>query len=255
MKRISPTATEIPPKPGKNGYTPPAGYVVPGFEALTLEIVAKEEAARKAAEEYALALDAEKLARAKRAEEQGEDLAEGITHAPVSRCPLPKRRHKILWVERLKGAQKGRYLIYSTEPWGYQTHYNKETVLCFEDHAQCEGGHRVSTLRDNYLLHCHSYQRKAQVFLYLTPGAALQLKELLPPGQSYRGLMIEITRTKEDKGRYHVEIITHQQPPKTMPEPMDPRPTLDNWFGIFPGDAKENKRLSPGRDPDEAREE
>lgn len=253
MKRIS-TATEIPPRPSKNGHAPPAGYSPPRFDPKTLEIVSREEAERKAAEEHAIAIDAEVVARAKKAEEEGTHLAEGITNAPVSRCPLPQRKHKILWVERLKGAQKGRYLIYSTVPWGYQTHYNKETVLCFEDHSQCEGGHRLSTLRDNYLLHCHSYQRKAQVMLYLTPGAALQLKELLPPGQSYRGLMIEITRTKEDKGRYHVEIIHHQTPPKSMPEPMDPRPTLDNWFGIFPGDAKENKRLSPGRAPDEAQE-
>jgi len=55
-----------------------------------------------------------------------------------SALPPPK---EVLWVERLKGSERGKYTVYSPHIDVFFTHWIGRTVPCYSDHSRCEGGH------------------------------------------------------------------------------------------------------------------
>lgn len=141
----------------------------------------------------------------------------------LSSCGAPRMRGDVLWVERLKGGEEGKYVICSNKMYGFYTHWTgQRTVPCWENHDNCEGGHDDNSLRENYFLQCWSTKKNKQVFLYLTPEARNQFFAQVEGGKSFQGLTIIVRRTGAKNGRLLVELAQYQEPKLIRAKEIDP---------------------------------
>lgn len=141
----------------------------------------------------------------------------------LSTCGAPRARGDILWVDKLKGGEEGKYLICSNKVYGFFSHWTgQRTVPCWENHDLCEGGHNENTLRENYFLQCWSMQKNKGVFLYLTPEARNQFYAQVETTKSFNGLTIVVKRTGAKNGRLNVELAQYVEPKILRVKELDP---------------------------------
>jgi hypothetical protein len=168
----------------------------------------------------------------------------------LNRQDKPPASKEVLWVETVKGGQSQKFKVYSPTFYGVWVHYNpkpKGTKPCFEDHALCDGGHEEETLRWYAYLHCWSFKLGRQCFLQMTKAAAEMLQEQVKEGTTYRGLVIEVTRSAADNGRLTCrtnEWMTSNG--KTMPQAMDPTKSLFHFWRVEQRVERLNHRLFGG---------
>lgn len=196
--------------------------------------------------------------------EAGEMLAEveGF-RGPISQAPAltssakPPTEKQALWVKKLECGEKATFLVYAPAFYGYYTHYRGEgrgTVLCFEDHSLCQGGHDDSTMRWHGVLHCFHYEDNRQCFMHFTPEAADCLANLVADGMTYRGLKVLMRRSDKKKGPYKVEVLGEAQVSHAkLPRHRDAKASIYRFYKITPKGKMLHAALSGGEDiPDGA---
>lgn len=163
----------------------------------------------------------------------------------LDRQDTPPPAKNVLWVERLRGNERGTFTVYSQCLWGVNTHYhNGRTQPCFKNHDLCFGGHKVTNLRWKGYLHCWGYSRNRQVILQLTDAGARMLLKQVAQGAVLRGLTLEVARTSKDKGRLNVKVDHYAlNKADRLPPEIDPLPSLWNLWGIDPSVELVNRKL------------
>src|SRR5262249_26461566 len=135
----------------------------------------------------------------------------------------PTRNGRILWVEKLRGNDQQSFVIVSPKLFGFYTHYTDNgSKPCWENHDLCEGGHKETNIRENFLLQAWSLKANKLVFLYLTPGAAEQLEDQVEPGTLFRGLPVVVSRTTKNNGRLNIQVSEFQSAQKISSREIDP---------------------------------
>jgi len=154
----------------------------------------------------------------------------------MKRQDLPPEQREVFWVERLKGNERQQFVVYSPTLWGCWTHYNaakKETTPCYEDERFCHGGHEIETMRWRGYVFAWSKSRMEPVFIQLTPGACRSWLKQLAEGATLRGQLIEVWRTKSDKGRLLVAVNKYaHRSNEAMPQPPSPIKSLYNMWHV-----------------------
>lgn len=146
----------------------------------------------------------------------------GMSHK-LSACGAPRARGDLLWVERLKGGERGNYVICANKVYGFYTHWTgAKTVPCWENHDNCEGGHTENTLRENYFLQCWSVTKNKGVFLYLTPQARDQFYAQMSAAKSFVGHTLAVSRTGAKNGRLNIELAQYTEPKLIRVKEIDP---------------------------------
>jgi hypothetical protein len=141
----------------------------------------------------------------------------------LSTCNEPRARGDLLWVERLKGGEEGKYVVTGHRVYGFYTHWTgQRTVPCWENHDLCEGGHSENTLRENYFLQCWSLKKNKGVFLYFTPEARNQFFAQVEGSKSFQGVTLIVKRTGAKNGRLNVELSQYDQPKLIRTKELDP---------------------------------
>lgn len=141
----------------------------------------------------------------------------------------------VLYVERLKGSERGNYTVYSPKIEVIFSHWNGDkTVPCYEDHSLCPGGHSEESKRWRGYLHCWSHRMNRQVFLQLTAQACRELVGQVASGASLRGCSIQVYRTKEDKGRLHALIERFgKRTGEDLPPHRSAEESVMNLWGVY----------------------
>lgn len=154
-------------------------------------------------------------------------------NTPV-RSSLPPVDPGIYWIERLRGSQKISFTVYSPALWGFDTHYNNgRTRLCFEDHDQCIGGHDEATLRWTGYLFGWLHHKNQRAFVQITEGGARKLVNQVAKGTSFRGMELEIWKTKADNGRQNILVRKHAiNRGEDLPPDIDPLRSLCKLMDI-----------------------
>jgi hypothetical protein len=168
----------------------------------------------------------------------------------LSTCDGVEPREGILYVEKGTPGDYRDFVIYSPALRGFWTHYtSKGTVPCYADHSLCPGGHKDSTLRQNFLLHAWDVKKQKQVFAYLTPGAAQSLLLQVGKGVSMRGLMIRVSKTPGKNGRMHVKLVETQCVDKRhIPPELDAYATIMNFLKVEDVDRPHKRSLASPND-------
>jgi hypothetical protein len=168
----------------------------------------------------------------------------------LNRQDTPPPAKDILFVETISGGATQKFKVYSPTFYGVWVHYNPKPVCtkpCYEDHSLCEGGHDAETMRWYAYLHCWSFKYNRQVFLQLTKAAGEMLQEQLKPGDTFRGLVIEVARTEARNGRMSCRVNEWMSSNgKTMPKPMDPTKSLFNFWKVKPRAERLHHKLYGG---------
>lgn len=166
----------------------------------------------------------------------------------LSMCDRPSMRSNVLYIEKLKGNDCQKFVVYSSGLYGFWTHWtDKGTVPCWEDHSLCEGGHKEQTLRQNFLLQGFSEKKGKQVFVYLTPAAAEGLLAQLTEKETLRGMVIRVTRTSANNGRLVCEILRDCATRRIVAKELDPFDSIMNFLKV--SDEKRDPNRSLGTIP------
>lgn len=113
------------------------------------------------------------------------------------------------WVERLKGNDSQKFVVYSPQGWGVWTHYHGPrigTKACYADKSRCFSGHKEDNMRWYWYLFAHSLKLNRPCFVQLTQAVRGQLLSQIDHGVSFRGMTITVYRTKADNGRLNARI-------------------------------------------------
>jgi hypothetical protein len=171
---------------------------------------------------------------------------------PIATCDTPTHRATILRIVRLEGDDRQSFVVYSNALRGFLSHWTgTKTVICWEDHSLCEGGHKAETQRENFLLHAWSVKEGKQVFVYLTPTAAEELLMQVGDGQTLRGLRITVWRTAKSKGRLHVNIEGgYTGDARKIPPELDPYDSIMRFLKVPDVDRVNRRSLGSFPEPE-----
>lgn len=151
----------------------------------------------------------------------------------MTSCPRPARDRTVLWVERLKGNDEQEFILASNELYGYYTHWiGARNVPCWKNHDFCEGGHTEASLRQNYVIRAHSQKRNKMVFLYLTPGAVIELEDKLGDEKEWKGIPLIVTRDSRNNGLLHVRVSVYRERQRISSKDLDPWESIMNFLKV-----------------------
>lgn len=157
-----------------------------------------------------------------------------------------------LWVERLKGNDSQSFVLASNTLHGFYTHWTgSRNVPCWENHDFCDGGHKESTLRQNYMIRAWSLKKKKMVFLYLTPGAVMELEDQMGDEKQMMNIPIVVTRDARNNGLLHVQISQFTSTARISSKDLDPWESIMNLLKV-PENIRQLRR-SLGTIPEELR--
>jgi len=151
--------------------------------------------------------------------------------------PVPPRSGPAMFILRLKGSEALTFHCFSRAPFGIWVHYDQianRSEPHYTDAGECAGCLHQKPKRWKGFLHCWCVEKKQQVFLELTPASANALIGQQAVGETLRGKGIFVQRTKGKNGRLHVRILPGTIDPATMPEEVDPLPSIMALWGIHP---------------------
>lgn len=176
------------------------------------------------------------------------------SRAELSTVARPTRNTKILWVEKLKGNDVQKFVVVTPVLHGFYSHYvegrRPPSAPCWKDHTLCEGGHKEDNRRENFFLHCWSYRANKSVWLYLTPGAAQQLEDLVHLDlQQLKGLTLSVSRTSANNGRLNVHIDEHIEVRKVFEANLDPWESILAYLKVPESVRREMRQLAPTSRP------
>jgi hypothetical protein len=142
-------------------------------------------------------------------------------------------------IERLKGSDRRKVVVLSDMFYGYQIHYDaasKRSEPCYENQSECPGCQKKKPVKRVFYLHVLEAGLRPY-FLELTEAAASIAMEILLGEETYRGVMMEFSRTKADNGRIRVAKCEYAERRTNLPPDRDPTPTLHilwNWGRDLP---------------------
>lgn len=151
----------------------------------------------------------------------------------LNRQDQPPRGGPEMWILRLKAKQSRTLAILSVSLWGTWTHWNGQcSEPCFVEKKACSGCKRGLPKRWKGYLHCWDYHEKREVFLELTPMAADAVLVQCGEGAPLRRNRIQMARGDGDNTRLKVTILSAVPLDVLLPEPKDPKKTLEKLWGI-----------------------
>lgn len=140
-----------------------------------------------------------------------------------------------IWIRRLEAKESIMFLSVSPKTWRFTIHWDgNHSSPHYKDKSRCPGCRAKCPQKYRSYLFGLNNSNKNLEFLELTPGAEEELESLIMPGDTYRGLRIEVTRGNGAKTRLKV-INKGYQPHlngKELPVDRDPAPTLCRLWGI-----------------------
>jgi choline dehydrogenase-like flavoprotein len=139
--------------------------------------------------------------------------------------PAPKKKMDVI---RIVAQEPHTIIIVSDRIWGQPVHwFGRRSHECFRDRGDCQGCRDGWPCKWQGYLHVTRAPEKWEGFLEITATAWQLLLSQLPVGDSLRGLIIQVGRTKGGaKGRYLINVLERRIPSDQLPEMRDPLPTL-----------------------------
>lgn len=131
-------------------------------------------------------------------------------------------------IYRVTSETKQTFIILSRSCLGKDIHwYGNRSHECTLDKGECDKCQRAWPRKWKGYLHCFHVQANAKVFLEITPSAFSLLCNLAPPNEDFRGLTMNVSKTKGGrKGRYVIEVQIGRRDTAQLPEEEDPLPIL-----------------------------
>lgn len=176
-----------------------------------------------------------------------------LSEAPALSAAPNRPGHKdCLWVQKTDPGDKDTFLALAPAMQGMWTHWRGEgrgSVICFEDHSLCAGGHDEGTLRWHGFLHAMHYEKNRQCFCYFTPEGARHFLDQLNEEEPLRGLKFVVRRAKKKNGPFYVEICDGPTPDmRRMAKHRDARASIYRYFKIQPPKGRDNAAFSGGEE-------
>lgn len=169
----------------------------------------------------------------------------------LSESSIPVAPGPDLFVVRMKANEKREIVIYSKEFWGVEVHFGANSTRSsphFKNEDLCPGCLNKVARRWKYYLHVYDYRGKRQIFLELTPGAAKQIWNLLPEGQSFRGVRMIVERGPRANAHLKINLLTPVPDDDRLPAAKDPKPSLMKLWG-YEVDGARSSDFPPRRLP------
>ncbi len=147
--------------------------------------------------------------------------------------PTPPVHTKTLHLQRIKRGQVVVCTVLSHMLTGVWTHWTgTRTTPCYFHEPTCPGCATQSPRRWKGYLHCWNPSTNSNGIIELTPAAATELLNALPPKSSLRGLQIRLERTKgANNGRLSCSVIGRHPDPDSIPKECAAWPTLSHIWG------------------------
>jgi hypothetical protein len=129
---------------------------------------------------------------------------------------------------RVTTAETQQFAIISKSPYGQWVHWwGNRSHECKHDVGKCDGCSRGWPTRHKVILHVQTDVHGPDTFLEMTPAAWEKLAAQIPEGQSLRGTIFRMRRTKGGaKGRYLCEVLERVIADDQLPQAKDPKPLL-----------------------------
>jgi hypothetical protein len=143
--------------------------------------------------------------------------------------PAPRAKGIIL---RVTTAETQQFVCLSSTVWGQLQHWHgNRSHECKGDKARCEGCSRGWAGRWKGYLHVQTGQHGADTWLELTAQAWSLLESQLPDGETARGVIFRLRKTKGGaKGRYLCEVLERRVSNDELPQAKDVKPLLSFLF-------------------------
>lgn len=127
-------------------------------------------------------------------------------------------------VVRCTTSERQEFVVISDFPYGQYVHwFGRRSHECTAESGQCAGCTDNWPRRWKAYLHVFLANRRDQAFLEITHEAYAMLEARLPQGETWRGAIIRIHRTKGGpRGRYLVEVMERRELDSALPDARDP---------------------------------
>jgi len=145
------------------------------------------------------------------------------------RGALPPNSSVRTQIVRVKGTEMQTFTILSTAIFGQDIHwYGNRSHQCTKEQGDCLGCNRAWPAKWKGYLHCVHWQSAEEpVFLELTKDAYIRLEKFAPERQSFRGLVVQVSKSKGGaRGRYILNVLPREVPETELLPEEDPFPIL-----------------------------
>jgi hypothetical protein len=151
--------------------------------------------------------------------------------ARVRGKPVPARSRNDHWVERVRPGERLHLVILSQAVFGMEAHWNgARTIECTGEPERCPGCVKSLPIRWKGGAHVYDLSRKESYFVELTPRSVRLLLATLQPGDSLRGVKIDLFRSGPARNsRLVCELKGRAGEVKRLPYEQDPGPIM-KWL-------------------------
>lgn len=138
-------------------------------------------------------------------------------------APAPKPGPRVEIV-RITSAERQLFFILGSAVFGQQIHwYGGRSHECRADKGECENCKRGWPSKWKGYLHAIRQSDNQEVFIELTPAACHTLDSLIPESESYRGKVLNFSKTKGGaKGRFVIQVTSNTFNLRDAPAEADP---------------------------------
>lgn len=137
-------------------------------------------------------------------------------------APPPKQNR--LDVIRIVSSEPHQLIVVSAAIFGQPVHWHgRRSHECTAQRGNCKACEDMWPCKWQGYLHVMRPQANWQGFLEITQTAWEMILDQVPKGQTLRGLIVRVGRTKGgSKGRYMIEVLERRIDPESLPEEKDP---------------------------------
>jgi len=137
-------------------------------------------------------------------------------------------------IVRVTDAARHIFTVFSPAVWGVWTHWDgRRSVPCMLPVETCPFHRRQLPLRWKGYVHVFDHNERQQSYLELTPAGVQMLQTQLAPGESLRGILLNVERSKGGpKGRLIIEVKPNHAPSSQLTEEKHPREALTSLWGL-----------------------
>lgn len=140
----------------------------------------------------------------------------------------PPAATKRIMVYRVTTCETQQFVSLSVAPFGQPVHwFGRRSHECSAERGACKGCSDNWPTKWKGYIHVSCDAGRTTAFLEITATCYHLLESRIPKGTSWRGVQFRIGRTKGGaKGRYLVEVLERVIDANSLPEELDPLPTL-----------------------------
>lgn len=163
---------------------------------------------------------------------------EGFDDKPVnggiSFNDAPPKAGPELWIHRLSGGEELTCTVIGTKVRGVDTHWvGGRTQPHYRDEANCPGCQNQIRIDWKGYLHVFHWDKRAQIFLELTPNSFNALMAQITEDRPLRGAVLKIKRTKAKNGRLIVVVDQYSPKRENLPQERDPMSSILKLWKIY----------------------